>query len=36
MNKWIDYLMMGLLATVLVIVAYFWITLMIVWLSCIL
>ena len=36
MNKWLDYLMMGLLATVLVIVAYWWLVLLIVLLGCIL
>lgn len=36
MNKWVDYLMMSLLATVLVIVAYWWIVLLIVFLGCVL
>lgn len=36
MNKWVDMIMMGLLATVFVVVAYWWIVLMIVFLSCIL
>lgn len=36
MNKWIDYLMIGLLATILVIVAYWWIVLLVMFLSCIL
>nr|DAU50012.1 MAG TPA: protein of unknown function (UPF0370) [Caudoviricetes sp.] len=35
MNKWIDYLMMGLLATVCVVVAYWWIVLLVVFLSCV-
>lgn len=36
MNKWVDVIMIGLLATVLVVVAYWWIVLIIVFLSCIL
>lgn len=36
MNKFVDYLMMGLLATVLIIVAYWWIVLLIVFLGCVL
>lgn len=36
MNKWVDYLMMSLLATILVIVAYWWIVLAIVFLGCVL
>lgn len=36
MNKWVNYLMMGLLATVLTIVAYWWIVLLIVFLGCVL
>lgn len=36
MNKLVDYLMMGLLATVLIIVAYWWIVLLIVFLGCVL
>lgn len=36
MNKWLDMIMMGLLCGVLVIIAYWWIVLLIVFLSCIL
>lgn len=36
MSKWLDYLMMGLLATVLIIVAYWWLILLVVFLGCIL
>lgn len=36
MNKWLDILMLGLLTTVLFIVAYWWIVLLIVFLGCIL
>ena len=36
MNKWVDMITIGLLATVLVVVAYWWIVLIIVFLSCIL
>lgn len=36
MDKWVDYLMMGLLATILFIVAYWWIVLLIVFLGCVL
>lgn len=34
MNKWLDILIMGLLCTVLVVIAYWWIVLLIVFLSC--
>lgn len=36
MNKWVDYLMMGLLATILIIVAYWWLVLLVVFLGCVL
>ena len=36
MNKFVDYLMMGLLATVICVVAYRWIILLIVFLGCVL
>ena len=36
MNKFVDYLMMGLLAAVICVVAYWWIILLIVFLGCVL
>nr|DAG43675.1 MAG TPA: Protein of unknown function (DUF1467) [Caudoviricetes sp.] len=36
MNKLVDYLMMGLLATIICVVAYWWIVLLVVFLSCVL
>nr|DAX87379.1 MAG TPA: protein of unknown function (UPF0370) [Caudoviricetes sp.] len=36
MSKWVDILMLGLLYTVLLVVAYWWIVLLIVFLSCVL
>ena len=36
MNKFVDYLMMALLATVLIMVAYWWIILIAVFIGCVL
>lgn len=36
MSKWVDYLITGLLATILFVVAYWWLVLLVLFLGCVL